>query len=158
MEEIVREGEEERRKRVIPLRFLIGLPIALAVFSVGVLFAYKAFSKKKEIVKPSEALKVGGPLLPIRPLIVNLADKNIPRFLKVTMVFECESAAVVDELSKKEPQVRDAIISLLSSKTMSEIRGPEAMVFLKEDVVSRVNTLLVKGRILSVYFEEFVVQ
>ena len=56
------------------------------------------------------------------------------------------------------PQVRDALIVLLSSKQLSDVTDFEGKALLKEDMLERVNDLLESGQIRSILFTEFVVQ
>jgi flagellar FliL protein len=56
------------------------------------------------------------------------------------------------------PQVRDALIVLLSSRQLSDVTDFEGKALLKEDMLERVNDLLATGNVRSVLFTDFVVQ
>ncbi len=157
-------GEEERKaKRKIKFGippFIMYLAVILAIGALGY-WGYKGFfgeSKKKEEVEVAKVAAKKGILIPGYSLVVNLADVNVPRFLKVSLTFEVDRGITVAEIQEKEPLLKDAVIGLLSSKTMSEIRGYEAQYILKEELISRLNAILETGRIINIYFTEFIIQ
>ncbi|HKK50463.1 MAG TPA: flagellar basal body-associated FliL family protein, partial [Myxococcota bacterium] len=71
---------------------------------------------------------------------------------------EAGDAELKEEIDARLPQVRDALIVLLSSKQLSDITDFEGKALLKEDIRERVNDVLETGSIRSVLFTEFVVQ
>jgi flagellar FliL protein len=92
------------------------------------------------------------------PFVVNVTGDGYSRYLKVKIDLEGENVLVRDEVGAHLPQVRDAIIGLLSSKQLSDITDLEGKTMLKDDIALRVNDLLVQGEVKSVLFTEFVVQ
>jgi flagellar protein FliL len=95
------------------------------------------------------------------PFLVNLADPQAVRFVKVT--FQLGMTGESEEFSKNPIAIaaaRDAIISLLSAKTSEQILTVEGKNKLREEVRERVNTVLgaSKARVQNVYIVEFVVQ
>jgi flagellar FliL protein len=99
-----------------------------------------------------------GRTLPLEVFVVNIKDHDRDRYLKVEAQLELSSPAVGEEIGKRLPQVRDAIISLLASKSFEEVRSMEGKNFLREELLLRVNALLRAGTVTAVYFTEFVVQ
>ncbi|MCD6291995.1 MAG: flagellar basal body-associated FliL family protein [Deltaproteobacteria bacterium] len=97
------------------------------------------------------------PVFALKPFVVNLADKK-RRYLKVTMKLELSNEELLEEIDKRRAQIRDVVLTLLSSKTASEIGTLEGKFLLRQDIIKRVNVSLVKGKVTKVYWEEFVVQ
>jgi len=97
-------------------------------------------------------------LLSLEPVVVNIAGSGIGRFLKVRVELEADSVAAREELSLRMPQVKDALITLMSSKRIADVADFEGKVLLKEDLRDRMNELLTKGSVKSVLLTEFVVQ
>jgi len=97
-------------------------------------------------------------LLSIEPIVVNIAGSGVGRFLKVTVEVETDSVAARDELQIRLPQVKDSIITLMSSKRIADVADFEGKVLLKEDLRDRLNELLTTGSVESVLLTEFVVQ
>uniref|UniRef100_UPI00118090AE flagellar basal body-associated FliL family protein n=1 Tax=Nitrospira cf. moscoviensis SBR1015 TaxID=96242 RepID=UPI00118090AE len=92
------------------------------------------------------------------PFIVNLADVPDVRYLKLTVKLEVDNDAVSAELSARVPQVRDAILVLLSSKDVNAVRTTQGKFQLRDEITQRINGLLPKPGVRSAYFTDFVVQ
>jgi len=90
--------------------------------------------------------------------IVNLADKDADRFLKVTVILEIENEQVKMEVEKRLPQIKDAITTLLFTKNSRELKTAEGIELLKEEIIKRVNAILPLGGVKNVYFTDFVIQ
>lgn len=111
---------------------------------------------KKEVKKNKEPEVL--PVFSLKPFVVNLADSKGRRYLKVTMKLELSSDDLLEEVKKRQPQIRDVILTLLSSKTSDEVESMEGKFLLRQEIIKRVNTFLVTGKITKIYLEEFVVQ
>ena len=99
-----------------------------------------------------------GAIADLDPFIVNLADSPEVRYLKVTMKLEMESLGAVEDVKARTPQIRDAILVLLSSLDSVTARSPQGKYKLREDVTQRINGLLPKKPVKMTYFTEFVIQ
>jgi flagellar FliL protein len=99
-----------------------------------------------------------GKMFPLEPFIVNIVDRERDRFLKLKTEIELADPAVSAELEQRLPQIRDLIIGLLGSKSFEDVRTIEGKNFLREEMLLRINSLLVTGKARRVYFTEFVVQ
>lgn len=97
-------------------------------------------------------------LYALEPLVVNVTGDGYNRFLKLRVELEASDVELKTEIEARLPQVRDALIVLLSSKQLSDITDFEGKSLLKEDILERVNDLLETGDVKSVLFTEFVVQ
>lgn len=95
---------------------------------------------------------------PLDPFIVNLADPVGNRYLKVKLALQLESTMLQAEVEMKIAQVRDAFLLLLSSKSLAQINSTEGKLKLRSELMHRVNQVLKKGRVTTIYFTEFVVQ
>ncbi|MDA8138532.1 MAG: flagellar basal body-associated FliL family protein [Desulfobacteraceae bacterium] len=99
-----------------------------------------------------------GPILKLDTMIVNLADQGGKRYLRVTMELELSGKEVEEEINKRLPQVRDAILMVLPSKTYNDISTTEGKVALRDELLAKINALLKTGTVKVIYFTEFVVQ
>ena len=136
---------------------------ALAVLGGGGFVAYqKFFAASPEPVEPVEAPpppKVTmGPVYPLDPFLVNLADPGRPRFLKVVVQLELDASSVADDLAALKPKVRDGLLTLLSSKTSADLVTVADKERLRNEMIHRLNAYLTAGHVVEVYFIEFVVQ
>jgi flagellar FliL protein len=99
-----------------------------------------------------------GPLYSFDTFIVNLADPGGTRYLKVSMQAEVDSNKVIEEIEKRKPQVRDLVLTVLSSKTYAEVSTPQGKIALKQEIIRRLNLILTTGTVRNIYFTEFVSQ
>ncbi|NLY11488.1 MAG: flagellar basal body-associated protein FliL [Firmicutes bacterium] len=100
-----------------------------------------------------------GPTFTAGEFIVNLvANSNQNRFIRTGIVLEVDSRSTITELEKREPQVRDRIISTLRLRSVEELSKTDGLDSLKEDLMKTLNDLLLKGKIVDIYFNELVIQ
>jgi flagellar FliL protein len=99
-----------------------------------------------------------GPMYKMDTMIVNLADKGGKRYLRTTMQLELNSAEVLEEIEQRLAQLRDAVLMILPSKQYSEISTTEGKIALRDEIIAKMNTILKKGQVSTIYFTEFVVQ
>jgi flagellar FliL protein len=94
----------------------------------------------------------------LEPFIVNIYDGQEIRYLKLKVEFEQADPAVKGELDAKVAPLRDAILVLLTTKTMQEVQDLQGKNQLRDQILSAVNKIIPPGRVLKVYFTDFVVQ
>lgn len=99
-----------------------------------------------------------GPLYHLDTMIVNLADQGGKRYLRVTMALEVSEQEVVATLENRLPQVRDAVLSILPTKTYDDVSTTDGKIALRIEVMEKINSLLARGNVKNLYFTEFVVQ
>jgi flagellar FliL protein len=100
-----------------------------------------------------------GELYPFESFIVNLADPGGTRYLRVTLQVELSATkGLKDEMDKRQPQIRDAVLTILSSKRFEEINSAQGKMVMKQQIMRSINSVLTTGQILNVYVTEFVVQ
>jgi flagellar protein FliL len=97
----------------------------------------------------------------LNAFLVNLADTESTRFVKVTFRLGLDEANLGDEYAK-DPVVlsatRDKINAILSSKTSDELLKPEGKDQLRKEIREQVNSLLPKGEIVEIFIMELIVQ
>jgi flagellar FliL protein len=163
------EGGGSKKKMFI----IIGAAVAVALILGVVAFMLLGKGGKKDA--PKEGAKTeakadahggaapagGAPgvssMYPLEPFIVNIYDGQELRYLKVKVEIEM-SAAVKAELDARLAPIRDAILILLSAKTLQDIQDVQGKNQLKEEIMTALNKILPPGKIAKVYFTDFVVQ
>lgn len=93
-----------------------------------------------------------------KPIVVNLAETNAERFLKVSIVLDMESQELRGEIDGKQPRLLDLLINILSSKTLDTISTPAGRNMLRQEMIDKMNAQFESGRLVNVYFTEFVIQ
>lgn len=161
--EAVEEGAEGKKSKKGLLIIIILIVLLLGGGGFGAYwFLLRAPAPTAEQLAEMEAAKKPEPvILPVfalKPFVVNLADKKSRRYLKVTMKLELSNEELLEEVDKRRAQLRDVVLTMLSSKTAAEIGSMEGKFLLRQDIIKRVNVNLVTGKVTKVYWEEFVVQ
>jgi flagellar FliL protein len=64
----------------------------------------------------------------------------------------------MEKAKTKTPQIRDAIITLLTSKTSDALISPEGKLQLKDEINIRINQVLGENSVKNVYLTDFVMQ
>lgn len=111
-----------------------------------------------EEVPVAEEENVMGPLYSLDTMIVNLADHGGKRYLRVTMALELSDPEAVTAIENHLPQVRDAILMILPTKTYDDISTTDGKIALRNEIMAKINQMMTKGRVNNIYFTEFVVQ
>ena len=99
-----------------------------------------------------------GTLFPLDTFIVNLADQERSRYLRVTMDLELVASTDTEKLNERLPQVRDRILTLLPSKRFADIASTEGKTALRDEIIGKLNGLFPENVITNIFFSEFVVQ
>ena len=94
----------------------------------------------------------------VKDLVVNPAGTNGLRFLLTTVGLEVTSEETVKELEKRDVQIHDSIIGILTSKTLPELDDTNSRDSLKYSIRDSINNELVTGKVMNVYFSKFIIQ
>jgi flagellar FliL protein len=97
-------------------------------------------------------------MFPLEPFIVNIYDGQELRYLKVKLEIEMVSSAVKADMDARLAPIRDAILVLLSTKTLQDVQEVAGKNQLKDEILSSINKHIPPGKISKVYFTDFVVQ
>lgn len=159
-----KEGEEQapEKKKGSALKWIIIIVIALFVLGGAGAGAYFFLLKSKPLSAEKKHTEQAKPqttvFWPMDAFIVNLIDNDGERYLKVVMQLELSDQPAVEELNLLKPKIRDSILDLLSAKTYKEMMDPIGKQRLRDEIALRANGYLTKGKVLKVYFTEFVIQ
>jgi len=162
-EEKDEEKQEETGKKAFPLKLVIIVVLVLLVAGGGFM-VWKKMSAPKEkgqivAIKEKDKGKPDmGPIYPMETFIVNLLDQTGKRYLKIQIQLELDNEAVKQEIDRRMPQFKDAIISLLSSKSIPDINSVEGKMQLRAELAALFNQYLKSGKITNVFFMDFIIQ
>jgi flagellar FliL protein len=165
-EEEKNQGQEEKKGGKGKLIILLVVLLLLAAGG-GAAYKFLVLDKKKAETKEKQAQKIieeikatehVGVMFDLGTFVVNLADPDIERYLKISIVLELKDQKVQQEAQKRLPEIKDAITTLLLTKRSTDLKTPEGIEFLKEEIAKRVNAILPLGGVKNVYFTEFIIQ
>ena len=172
------EAFEERiaglQKRSKLLMMLLILSLVVAIGSAAFAFVSVSALKKDlasasdvvakidsgeegEVEAPGSVQDVGI-IHPLGSFVVNLLDPGNLRYVNCRIELEVEDSSVVKQITRREAQFKDAVISLVGNKSYEDLMGIEGKARVREELMVRFNRLLTEGQIARVYLTEFVVQ
>jgi len=179
-EEVVLDGEAPKKSKKKLIIIILGV-VVLGMLGGGGFFGYKwwmsrsaapaadnateqkaepagGHGEKKDEKGQAAAPDGAGELVSIPPLLVNLAEPQGRRYLKLALDIEVKDKLAADELNKNMPKVKDALLLLLSSKTYEDLGSLENKILLKKEIVERLTLVMGEQKVLRVYITEIVVQ
>ena len=145
-------------------------------------------TEQEQLEDGEEEVKQEGILLDLGDFILNLADVAHRRYLKVGIAIELSKTqaeidaantpvkasgghghsapeavdpneAIIAEMERYKPAIRDAIISVLSNKTSDELSTPTGKEIAKEEIQQMVNSIFEGQReTMRVSFGQFIIQ
>ena len=104
------------------------------------------------------AAAAAGNTYALEPFIVNIYDGQELRYLKVKVELDMVGPGVRADLDLRLAAVRDAILVLLSAKTLQDVQDVQGKNQLKDEILGAVNKFIPPGKVSKVYFTDFVVQ
>ena len=158
-DDLQEEITEEPKKKKANKTLIIIIVAASLVLGAGGFVGYKLLAgKKSDSGAHEKKVDTKTSIIALDPFVLNLADHG--RYLKVTIQFEITDEALLETVKSKTPQLRDTIITLVSSKSLNSISSPEGKFQLKDEVLFRTNQImgLDKDAFKNLYFTEFVMQ
>src|SRR5438105_1160146 len=129
------EGAEAQTKAKSP-KLLIIILLAV-VLAGGGFFGLKIMKAGKTAKK--EAPKVGE-VIELPEFLVNLSDQQT--FLRTNIALGLREGAKKEELDKKMPAVKDAIVMVLTSKIPRELTSSSGKEHLKQELLYAINAAL----------------
>jgi flagellar protein FliL len=161
------ESEEKPEGSKKTMMIVVVLVVSLACIGAGLFFYLK--SSGGESSHSSGAKKSGGhapkneepaAIFAMEPFVVNIRDNSDVRYLKLKVEFEvvAEGKEVKAELDPYLPQVKDAILMLLTSKTLDEVKDISGKTRLKQEIMSSACRIFPRGKVTKVFFTDFVIQ
>jgi flagellar FliL protein len=141
---------------------ILVLTLVTVLLGVGGGLAYLLFTDDPApLGNPSQAAPAPHSeraIMSLEPFLVNLADRETRRYLKLKVDLEVGQEKSVKELEKSLPPIRDAMILLLSSKAYAEISTVEGKRQLKQDILQKMAAIPGGRQVTNIYFTEFVAQ
>ena len=159
--------QTENNKSKKKLFIIIGAAVVLlAIILAAVWFFFlrtPAMPKKEDpgakVPVPTASNQVSiGPMIDIKPFVVNIISKDEHHYVKAALTLELTSDKTKDEATERMPQIRDAILLLVGNKTYDELQDLQGKEQLKAELIVRLNSILQTGKVKAVFFTDFVVQ
>jgi flagellar FliL protein len=121
----------------------------------------QAAEKPAEPKKPKKAASHGAAksvVYSVKDIIVNPAGTGGTRFLSVSFGFQLASAQTAAQFEERDMLVRDALITILASKTVAQLTDARQKEIVRLQIKKRLEQLLDTDEIEGVYYTDFVLQ
>ncbi|MEG6520914.1 flagellar basal body-associated FliL family protein [Desulfotomaculum sp. 1211_IL3151] len=148
------------KKSFFSIKTLLIILILIIITGIGLggYFYLKSTDSPKETGPDPEKLVT----FSMGSLLVNLADPGGNNFMRLTPVLEYEAnkenKKLAEELSKSKVLLQDCIIRVIRKKKMADVQPPESIDKVAAELQTEINKNLQKGKILRVYFAEYLTQ
>lgn len=148
------------RRRIL---FLVATVAVVASAGVGGYLWWTSAAPAQAAAEPeARADEHEAGVISFEPFVVNLADRDANRYLRVSLrlvVGDQAAAEAGGEDAVRMLRVRSAILELLGEQSAAVVATPEGKTALKQAIVERASAVLEpKVKVLDVLFAEFVVQ
>ena len=100
-------------------------------------------------------------VLPLEPFVVNLADKEAARYLRIKISLLVDDKTKAKELTENQVlqlKVRDVILQSLTAKTSEELIHEEGKNKLRDEIREKIEMYFNQPKLVDVMFTEFVIQ
>lgn len=152
------------KKVEVDFKLLIGAIALVIIATVG--SAYTTYLIFRTDSNPGElspsatsAKRELGPTFSAGEFTVNLAPTGVQsRFIRTDIVLEARDKKTITELERRDPQIRDQIITILRSRTAEQLRTENGLELLRMEIISSINNLLINGEIADAFFIDLVIQ
>ena len=105
---------------------------------------------------PGSAQGSEGILFPLERFTANLAQGDGPRrFVRLKLVLKFSGDSRAEEFKARKPQIRDTIINILNTKRSEDLLRVEGKNYLKEEIKSAINSFLLDGSVMDVFYIGF---
>ena len=108
-------------------------------------------------IEASAASRKKGRVINLDSFVVNLADLETPRYLKVDIALEVNDSGGKKDIDGNSARVRDAVLAYLTGLTTEQTMGPLGKSDMRFALKKRVNKVLPSPAVKQVYFTQFIV-
>lgn len=111
-------------------------------------------SQKQEAEIEANKIK---PLIPLESFVINLSGSRGRRVAKIGVELELPNLEAKKEIDRRQAQIRDTIIMIISSKTYENISTSEGKEALRNEIRNTINPALAEeNKITNIYFTDFI--
>ncbi len=97
-----------------------------------------------------------GILYQLEPFTANLAKGDGPsRYIRLSIVLKFNKDTKKEEVDGRKPQISDSILSLLNAKKPEDLLKAEGKNFLKEEIKNSINSFMVDGQVIDIFYVAF---
>ena len=145
------------------------ISFGVVIISLGALFLvgkilmpkYQTYAAEKQVAEAEKFRNQKpemGMIHVIKDLTVNTLGSNGRRFVIVEYVIETKDKNVIEELKRREPQLRDVYIKYLRRHTANQMLDLTFQEKSKSELIEITNNQLNSGKVDSLYYTKLIIQ
>ncbi len=94
----------------------------------------------------------------LEPFAVNLAGPGFSHYLRISVRLSLSQEQDKERIKDAAPQIRDALLMLLTSKKADELLTTDGKTILRGEIAKKINAAAGSQVVLAVYFKDFLIQ
>jgi flagellar FliL protein len=144
----------------------VGLNMAIMLGGLSIVYNLKLVQGPPMITEETESVELthdrelheNKPVLySFEPFVVNL-DGKPRKIVRTSIQLEMLSEEGYEEVVNQTAVARDQIVRILNAKKYEDIETIQGKLFLKDQIMTVMNSILHRGSVKEVYFGEFLIQ
>ena len=136
------------------LTIMLIILVCITLIGVIALLIVSQLNKGDEEEKPSID-EIVESSVDIPEITTNLAGEN---FIRISLKVQTDSLEAAEELTKRDFQVKNIVITELSEMTPEELDGKEGKVAFESSLKIKINELMDAGEVQQVYITSYIIQ
>jgi len=155
------EDEEEKKGRGGKLKIVVGVVAAAAIYKFLIAPSPEPESVDGEeaaVEEAAERVVEEGLILPLDEIVVNLADADANRYLRVGIALVLEEGVAVEAVEPESPRAIDAAIDYLSSQSFDTLRQPGSKTVVRNELSTLIREAFEDEMVMRVLLTTFVMQ
>jgi len=154
--------KKSKKGAIIILIVAILVSIATVVLAKIVLWPkYQDIKAKKNKVKVEEIShkkKEIGEIYEMESFTINPHNSGGRRFAKIQLSLEASNKDVIEELDKRNPQIKSIMLKYFRSKTILELTHPAFTDSSASVLIDEVNKVLSTGKVTNLFYQDLLIQ
>lgn len=128
--------------------------VSLTLVGVVAILLYFQFNKGEETNEPTID-EIVESSVDIQEITTNLAGD---KFIRISMKVQTDSTEAAEELTKRDFQVKNILITELSEMTPEDLEGKQGKLTLESSLKTKINELMNDGEVQQVYITSYIIQ
>ena len=128
--------------------------VSLTLVGVVAILLYFQFNKGEETNEPTID-EIVESSVDIPEITTNLAGD---KFIRISMKVQTDSTEAAEELTKRDFQVKNILITELSEMTPEDLEGKQGKLTLESSLKTKINELMNEGEVQQVYITSYIIQ
>ena len=154
-----KKGEEEEESGGGKGKMIaIGLVGAAAAYKFVLAPSPAPVDEEAAVEEQAERVVEEGLIFPMEEIVVNLADTDENRYLRVGIALVLEEGVAVEAMEPEAPIAIDAAIDYLSAQTFEDLKVPGSKTTVREELSALIRTAFEEEKVVRVLLTTFVMQ